>query len=219
MTLNHIVSTRKLTKANNNERRPVSASTVLIYVLTVVVIFVCAAIANRLWHQDITVTYENGIIENTQLFFLGLAMILHALQTKRQPRNSTTPRLCHMVLGMLCLSIMVREIDIDKLGPQPGWEIAENTIRLAGGCAWLWLLRGVYRNRWSLWRCKGDIIFTSTSLLTGLGVLMYMASWFFDKSVVPLPLERSQLWEETLQMSGTILLSSAALRPIQAEPC
>lgn len=175
----------------------------------------CALAATLLWYQDITVTHENRVIENTQVFFLVLATALHALQTSRQPVTFRVTRIYHMVLGMLCLSIMVREIDIDRLGPQSGWEVAENLIRLAGVAAWIWLSTHIWRTRLPLWRSKSDILRTATSLLTGLGVLLYMTSWFFDKSVVPLPDHSSQLWEETLQMSATIFLFTGALRPIQ----
>lgn len=168
-----------------------------------------------MWQQDNAVTHENRAIENTQVFFLLLATALHALQTGRQPISFNVARICHMVLGMLCLSILVREIDIDRLGPQPGWAIAENLIRLTGGAAWIWLLTHVCHYRQPLWRNRADILRTTTSLLTGIGVLLYMTSWFFDKSVVPLPANLSQLWEETLQMSGTIFLFTAALRRIK----
>ncbi|MEX0738946.1 MAG: hypothetical protein WD071_06370 [Pseudohongiella sp.] len=202
----------------HHENQRISTTTALICALTVVIAAVCAFAATWLWTHDIGVTHENRIIENTQVFFLLLALATHALQAGRQPVSSTSLRLCHLVLAMLCLSIMVREIDIDKLGSQPGWELAENLIRLTGGAGWIWLLTHVYRNRRPLWQCKTGILLTSASLLTGLGVLFYMASWLFDKSVVPLPAERSQLWEETLQLSGTIFLFTAALRPIHIKP-
>ncbi|MBC52947.1 MAG: hypothetical protein CMQ34_03835 [Gammaproteobacteria bacterium] len=115
---------------------------------------------------------------------------------------------------MLCLSIMIRELDIDKLGSQAGWAYAENLIRLTGVAVWLWLLARVAGHRQSLWQKKLHILCTPNSVLTGAGVLLYMASWFFDKSIVPLPQDRSQLWEETLQMSGTVALFTAALPPI-----
>lgn len=182
--------------------------------LSVFIAVLCALAATWLWHQDNTVTHENRVIENTQVFFLLLAMALHALQASRLPASFNLARICHMVLGMLCLSIMVREIDIDKLGPQPAWESAETLIRLSGGVLWIWLLAHACRYRLRLWRSKIDAVASTTGVLTGLGVLLYMASWFFDKSVVPLSENLSQLWEETLQMSGTVFLFTAALRPI-----
>lgn len=162
-------------------------------------------------------TQENRAIENTQVFFLMLATLLHALQTHRQPPSSKVVRVSHMVLAMLCLSIMVREIDIDRLGQHPGWAITENLIRLSGGAAWLWLLTHAYRIRLLLWQSKADILRTTASLFTGLGVLLYMSSWFFDKTVVPMSANLSQLWEETLQMSGTVFLFTAALRQINPD--
>lgn len=203
-----------MTKINKTEYWPVSATTTLTFSLTVVFLSICAFAANRLWQQDVTVTYENNILENIQVFFLTLATTTHLWQLSRQPAGAATARMCHMVLAMLCLSIMVREVDIDKLGPQPAWGITENLIRLAGAAVWIWLIVHIYDKRLTLWRFRADILCTPTSVLTGLGVMCYMASWFFDKSVVPLPAERSQLWEETLQMSATVLLFTAALRAI-----
>lgn len=177
----------------------------------------CALVANRLWYQDITVTYENRIMENTQVLFLMLGTLLHTLLSTRMPATALNDRLCHQVLAMLCLSIMVREVDIDKLGPQAGWALAENLIRMAGVAVWIWLIARVYGKRQALWQRKTAILCTPTSMLTGVGVLLYMASWFFDKSIVPLPAARSQLWEETLQMSATVALFTAALRPISLD--
>lgn len=190
------------------------AKTAPVMLLTIIIIALCSLAAVQLWQHDVTVTYENRIIENTQVLFLVLATALHALQASRRPANAVDDRLCHHVLAMLCLSIMVREIDIDKLGPQAGWAIAENLIRLGGGAVWIWLLSRVYGRRQSIWHSKASVLCTPASVLTGAGVLLYMASWFFDKSVVPLPADRSQLWEETLQMSATVALFTAALRPI-----
>lgn len=208
-------STDKLKSNNKNAGWPVAARAAPLLLLSVTIAFLCAGAAALLWQQDNTVTHENRVIENTQAFFLLLATALHALQTGRHPISVKVPRICHMVLAMLCLSILVREIDIDRLGPQPGWSIAENLIRLSGGAAWIWLMTHVYHYRQQLWRNRARILLTSTSLLTGLGVLLYMTSWFFDKSVVPLPPNLSQLWEETLQMSGTVFFFTAALRRIE----
>ncbi len=177
----------------------------------------CALLANQLWHQDTSVTLENHLIENTQVLFLVLAVLLHTLQSIRLPATDTTDRLSHQVLAMLCLSVMVREIDIDKLGPQAGWALVETVIRLAGSAVWVWLLARLYGHRQRLWRKKAAILCTPQSILTGIGVLLYMSSWFFDKSIVPLPADRSQFWEETLQMSGTVALFTAALRPLSVD--
>ncbi len=201
-------------RTNKTEDGPVPSKNAAIFSLAVVIAAICALAANRLWHQDISVTHENRLMENTQVFFLMLATAMHFVQTVRQPTSFITVRQCHMVLGMLCLSIMVREVDIDRLGPQQGWETTETLIRLAGGAVWIWLLTQIFGNRLALWRYKADILWTATSVQTGLGVMFYIASWFFDKSIVDLPGERSQLWEETLQISATVFLFTAALRPL-----
>lgn len=208
---------KSIINLTNSNHRPGSLTFVRcapLLALTAAIALVCALVANRLWHQDTTVTLENRLIENIQVAFLILATLLHALQSSRLPAIASTDRLCHQILAMLCLSIMVRELDIDRLGPQAGWAYAENLIRLAGGGVWIWLLARVYGHRRHLWHARISILCTPNSVLTGAGVLFYVASWFFDKSVVPLPAGRSQLWEETLQMSGTVALFTAALRPI-----
>lgn len=203
-----------MTTTNKNTDWPVYGRTVPQLLISITLALVCALVANRLWQQDMTVTYENRLIENSQVLFLILATALHTLHASRQQADALTSRVCHQVLAMLCLSIMVREIDIDKLGPQAGWALAENLIRVVGGLVWLWLLVLIYQKRRWHWPRRGEILATPTSLLTGAGVLLYMASWFFDKSVVPLASAPSQLWEETLQLSGTIFLFTAGLHQI-----
>jgi hypothetical protein len=207
-----------LTNTKKREYWSVSVVTSPVFVLTIVIVALCAFVARQLWQQDISITLENRLLENTQIFFLSLATALHALQSSRQPHHAKVGRLCHAILSMLCLSIMIREIDIDKFGPQPGWALVENMIRLTGGVVWVWLLTRVYGARQRVWLRKTEILWTPTSILTGLGVLLYMSSWLFDKSVVPLPTAQSQLWEETLQMSGTVCLFTAALRTIALRP-
>lgn len=184
-----------------------------------------ALVAYFLWVQDNGATRENGPIENSQVFFLALAFALHIYQQGRLRQQITSvpineaklAGICHLTLAMLALSILVRELDIDKLGVSAGWHWLELTVRAAGVGAWLLVLSYVYRQWAPLWSRKWVILCTATSVLTGIGVAFYISSWFFDKSVVPINAAASQLWEETLQLTGTIFIFSAALQRIDPQ--
>jgi hypothetical protein len=87
-------------------------------------------------------------------------------------------------------------------------------IRLSIVALWLGLGIWVLRNLRSLWRQKVAICLSTTSFLTGIGILSYGSSWFFDKSIVPVAADLSLLWEELLQLNGTIFLFAASLNTI-----
>ncbi len=164
-----------------------------------------------LWAEGLSITEENGLLENSQVFFLALAVCLSIRHVSYVENN--TVRISHAVLGMLFLSIMIREVDINRLGSAAIWEKAELVIRLGAAVVWLCLGALVFRKWKTLWRTRFSILFSPTSFLTALGILFYMISWYFDKSTSPNQ-EWNRLWEELLQLNGTVFFFAASLRPL-----
>ncbi|MFP4347933.1 MAG: hypothetical protein ACOC3W_00485 [Thermodesulfobacteriota bacterium] len=150
-------------------------------------------------------------MENAQVFFLALAVFLNIRHLSYVENN--TIRISHAVLGMLFLSIMIREVDINRLGSAAIWERAELVIRLGAAVVWLYLGALVFRKWKTLWPARFPILFSPTSFLTAIGIVFYMISWYFDKSASPNQ-EWNRLWEELLQLNGTIFFFAASLRPL-----
>ncbi|MBE0596956.1 MAG: hypothetical protein IH614_06795 [Desulfuromonadales bacterium] len=175
----------------------------------------CAFAGTWLWLHDRSVTAENHLLENSQAVFLALAIALHIVQSARTGDGAV--RLFHLTLGLLCLSVLVREIDIDKLGSAAIWNSMEVVVRLCVVLVWIVLGSYLLRHWEELWRRRLPLLISMNSFLVYLGIFFYMASWFFDKSVIPVNPDVSQLWEELLQLSATVFFFVSALRPLSRE--
>jgi len=171
----------------------------------------CILGGGLLWAEGFSITEENALLENSQVFFLALAVCLSVRHVSYVENN--TVWISHAVLGMLFLSIMIREVDIHRLGSATVWETVEWVIRLSAVFVWLYLSALVFRKWKRLWRIRSQILFSPTSFLTAVGILFYMISWFYDKSASPNQ-EWNRLWEELLQLNGTIFFFAASLRPL-----
>lgn len=172
---------------------------------------VAGSLIYYLWRIDATITAENRLIENSQVALLGLASAFHFI---RSSGVSISPlaKICQRVLGLLFLSLIVREVDIDKLGDASVWRSVERIIRVIVVAAWLPLAASVFRNLRPLWNERAKILMSPCAWLTGAGVIFYMLSFFFDKSLVPILPSYSQLCEQLLQLIATICCFSGAIQ-------
>lgn len=175
------------------------------------------ALSFYLWLGDSSVTEENRLIENGQVTFVLLGAMLHGSRWRRA--EDAVARDFHACLGLLCLSIAVREVDIDRLGPAAIFDPLENMIRGILIVAWLVCCAALFRHRISLWSRKLNLAFSPCSRISIIGILAYGFSWFFDKQVFPLGSSVQRLIEESIQLAATFFLAAAALwQPFQAVP-
>ena len=171
----------------------------------------CDFAGGLLWAEGFSVTQENGLLENSQIFFLALAVCFSIRQGSRT--EGGTFRISHAVLGLLFFSVIVREVDIDRLGAAPAWETTEFVIRLVLVLIWVYIGALVYRKRLSFWRFRFRILYSPNSILAAVGILFYVLSRYFDKAESGNQ-DFNRLWEELLQLNGTIFFSVAALRQL-----
>lgn len=165
----------------------------------------------RLWSQGFISTSEQGLLEVGQSIFLFLACLLHSYHS-HTTKTDPLYRYLHAGLGLFCLTLLLRELDIDKLGNQDNywWRYAE------------WLGRGVTLMGIMVYGGKlfrhPDITFTRLTSLaatptfgfTAWGVCCYLCGWPFDKIIFDLPPALSTWAEETLELNATILFFCAA---------
>ncbi len=169
-------------------------------------------IAGWLWAGDQSVSDENHLMENSQVFFLMLAVGLHLKH--RLTLQLPLARICHMTLALLCLSVMIREIDIDKLGTHTGWDTLEKIIRGVLVLFWVVHVVSVWRCLGALWALREKILFSQTSFLTAIAIGFYCVSYLFDKRLIPVEADLSQFIEESIQLTGTIFFFAASLLPL-----
>lgn len=176
-----------------------------------------SGIAYFLWLGDPSVTEEDHLIENGQLAFLLLAALLHGSRWRRA--GDAVTRDFHACLGLLCLSIAIRELDIDRLGAAAIFEPLEKVLRGALIIVWLGFGTLLFRHRVLLRGLKRDLAFSPCSRISFIGILGYGCSWFFDKQVFPLDGQVQQLIEESIQLCATFLFVAAAVwQPFLARP-
>jgi hypothetical protein len=167
------------------------------------------------WLGDAGVTEENRLLENAQVAFLLFAALLHGSRWRRA--DGVVARDFYACLGLLCLSMVVREVDIDRLGEKAIFAPLEKGVRGLLVLGWLMVGGLLFRHRLTLWMSKRTLFFSSCSLVSLIGISAYGFSWFFDKEIFPLVGPVQKLMEESIQLSGTFLFAAAAIgQPFEA---
>lgn len=169
------------------------------------------------WSIDPTITAENDLLEAGQAALLILACLAHGFHYGNS--GKTLDRYLHFGLTLLCFGILLREFDIDKLGSSPVWASVETVVRAVAVITFLIYL--ILSLKKISFFCKNiDKIYTSPMILvTFLGCSIYMTGWLFDKMIFSIAIDLSVLFEETLELSATLLLFvSSTISPYTEEP-
>lgn len=187
--------------------RQISGRVWCVYVL---LLLVAALLCTWGWWIDPQITEEGRLIENTKAGLLGLAAFYHVLRLAQLPERQTIDVDVRIALALLCVALMVREVDIDRIGTSLWWAQAEDLIRIVVGLAVLgWY--GYLLTKFKLfWQMKGRLICTSVVLLSAIGCLWYVDARPFDKMLVIDDLLLSALIEIILELFATITLCLAA---------
>lgn len=165
------------------------------------------------WTLDPRITRENGPIENAQAALLAFAAFLHVRHSFLVAGASA--RLCHGLLAALCASVVVREIDIHRLGTSPFWPTLELSLRAGLGLVWLVLgARALGRIRRLLGR---RFALSRASLLSVAAVVLHFIGWSFER-VGGLAPATAQLWEEAFQLCGAVFFFAASTHALGAVP-
>ena len=145
---------------------------------------------------------KNGVLENTQVVFLFLSGIVFAVQ------SVSVDRLTRLLLWMgawLCLSFILRELDVDEL-PVPQWVIligsglGRNLIMATG-----WGFLGVMAVK-SFFELKGKfggVLRSKTAILGMVACAFLVLGALFEEL-------KFQLLEESSEALGYFLLIPAA---------
>ena len=163
----------------------------------------------RLWSHGLISTSETGLLEVGQSIFLFLACLLHSYHSRNDKADPPYRYLC-AGLALLCLTLLLRELDIDKMGNNNQWKTIELLVRSLAATGIIMYCGTLLRHPDITW--SGLKSFTTMPMLifSFWGICCYLCGWPFDKSLVAIPQELSAWAEETLELNATILLFCAA---------
>jgi hypothetical protein len=162
-----------------------------------------------LWSLGVNTTDENGLLEFGQDVFLILACAMSAYRYK----GATTIlyRFVYSGLMIFCFAILLREIDIDKIGVSPIWEVVETFARGLALVALLVYLFFMIKKFRGLREGIPDILTSPIFLLTLIGCLSYIGGWPFDKLIfLDSARDLAVAIEETLELNATLLFFFAS---------
>ena len=163
----------------------------------------------RLWSHGLIRTSETGLLEVGQNIFLFLACLLHSYHSRNDNAEPLYRYLC-VGLALLCLALLLRELDIDKMGNSNQWENIELLVRSVTVTGIIIYCGTLLRHPDITW--SGLKSFTTMPMLifSFWGICCYLCGWPFDKSLFAIPQGLSAWAEETLELNATILLFCAA---------
>lgn len=177
----------------------------------------CAAVvvttgaAYALWRSDASVMSEEGLIE---WIAAGLLVLGAAVFGARMARvDHPIDRYARAGLALFCVSLALREIDIDKLGDRSVMKHVETGVRAVAVIAWCVFAVRVFPHAASFWceRWRGLRSAVASCVIGACAV--YASSWFFDKLEVSFGGFTSVFLEETLEINAAALLLCAAFAP------
>lgn len=176
---------------------------------TLIASLLCTTGAFFLWLGDEEIVKEDHLIENTQVALLLLAFAVHGGRAVLRP--SPLDRLVRIGLALLCLSMLLRELDIHRL-VSPA---AELTLRGMVVVGWVAYVAVVVPRLDALWQGRWRLIFSWCGIFTAAAMGLYAFSLPFDKMLIPLPEYTAKFIEQgVLQLNATIFFfTAAALTP------
>lgn len=167
------------------------------------ILFCCCFVSSVYAVESAGVAQENGVLENAQVVFLFLSGAIFVFQ------SFSVDRLTRLLLWMgawLCLSFVLRELDVDKL-PVPQWlmligsGLGRNLIVAVGWVA----LGGLAIKSFSELKDRlGVILKSRTAILGGLAFVFLVLGAVSEELGI-------QLLEESFEVLGYLFLVPSAL--------
>jgi hypothetical protein len=163
-----------------------------------------------IWNVDHDVVEEDHLVEVLQAVFLLLAAIVYGVRARLTTHAERT-----LLMGacLFCISLAMREVDIDHFGDEMVMSRVEVALRAV--LVLVWIAWG-FQARHSievLWRRRFAVVLSGMGMLIVLGCLLYLSSWPFDKFPRQLGGPMARMFEETLQLLATMMLFLSSLAP------
>lgn len=147
---------------------------------------------------------ENHAVEGLQSVFLFSATCGYAVRARWNPFQ--VEKIVFLTLALLSFSLFLREVDVDQLGNASLWPILQMVLRTLAVLGWLGLALLLWEFRRPLIQSCPPILRATLTYCVLAGLALYGASWFFDKTIFPLPSKTNWFWEETIQLMACYLI-------------
>lgn len=162
----------------------------------------CCFVASAQAADSTALAQENGVLENAQVVFLFVSGIIFFFQSFSAGRLT---RLLLWMAGWLCLSFILRELDVDKL-PVPSWVVligsgmGRNLIMAAGwGFLAVLVIKSFSDLKGNLW-----VVFKSKTAILGMVACAFLVFGAIFEEL------KFQLLEESSEALGYFLLIPSA---------
>lgn len=199
---------------------PIRGRPIVLYLYLLGVFLLTGAVAAGAWwwwgHQDGEAITESHPLEWSQAGLLAAAAFIHFLRSGHA--TTVAWRFAWLGAALFCVSLMLREIDIDAITPHAGWSVLEWIIRVLAGLVWIALTWRLAVHWHRVRPQMRPIVGSAMVLLTGVGCLFYALSWPFDKFEFDVGPFEARFLEETAQLIATLLLLTAAGAPSASCP-
>ncbi len=167
-----------------------------------------------LWYRDHSVMDDGRAVEASQALLLFVACLVHWRRIKSA--SDPVARSVRCGLAILCYSMFLREVDIDKLSEAVWAEHLENSLRLVAVGLWAvfaFRLRPIIP---ALWRQKRAIALGPAMLCSFAGVYFYLMSYLFDKQWLDIGLEVNEFGEGVSEVHATTMFLAGSLLSVFA---
>lgn len=140
----------------------------------------------RLWSHGLISTSETGLLEVGQNIFLFLACLLHSYHSSNDKADPLHRYLC-AGLALLCLTLLLRELDIEKMGSGNQWKNVELLIRGLAATGIIIYCGKLFNDPTITWSALKSVATMPILLFSLWGVCCYFCGWPFDKSLFAIP--------------------------------
>jgi hypothetical protein len=153
---------------------------------------------------------ENGGMENAQALAIFLSSILFLLSAMRR---QFPERVLFLALTLLCLSFLLRELDMEDLGlnPMVTWLTSGIGRNLVVSLSWSFFLLFTFFYRDRLWKAFRAWAISPEGKVMILAGTFFVLAWPFDKEFLPILSETSRFFEELLELNGCMLIWISSL--------
>lgn len=179
--------------------------------LLVLVTSLLATVATLVaWSVDEQVVDEDHFVEWTQAALLLMAAVVQGGRAVVK-RSTTLDMLVRAALAMLCASMVLREVDVERLAGETYGTASEWTLRGLVVVGWLVYAAYAVPRRDFLWSQRRQVLRSWCGAFSAAGVALYLLSLPFDKQIFPLAEFTTKLIEQgVLQLNATICFFAAA---------
>jgi hypothetical protein len=171
---------------------------------------ISSTLSFELWQLNPDVINENALLELAQGAALLAAALIQSVRALSAD-NVGLKRDIHTGLALFAFALVLREVDVDKLGSSAAWSVLETLMRVLAFVLIIGFVMKMSRKMHTVTRNLRKILLSPTVTMTILGCMLYAGAWPFDKELFEINNLLSLWFEETIELNACLLLLGASL--------